>query len=59
MKKKNRMTLVDDQDMYHEMLQNVDALESVFASQGQKYTSVEILSFALGKLNSIVTEDSD
>ena len=45
--------------MYHEMLKNVGALKSVFASQGWKYTSLEILSFALGNLNSTVTQDSD
>ena len=51
-KKRNKITLVGDSEMYQQLLQTVDDLKSEFAKQGQKYTSLEILNFSVTQLNS-------
>ena len=46
------MTLSGDHEMYQQLLKSVDNLKTEFAKQGQKYTSLEILSFSVKQFDS-------
>ena len=51
-KKRYKMTLSGDHEMYQQLLKSVDNLKTEFAKQGQKYTSLEILSFSVKQFDS-------
>ena len=51
-KKRYKMTLSGDHEMYQQLLKSVDNLKTEFAKQGQKFTSLEILSFSVKQFDS-------
>lgn len=56
-KKRNKMTLCGDPAMYRNLIQNMEEVKSMFASQGHRYSSLEILNFAMGKMNTNKVKD--